>query len=62
MSYGAELQGVYILTAIEADNYIGLERVMGTLRASIYLKIDRQDLLSRTYLSHARSLGKNNFV
>lgn len=66
--YGAKLQGVHILTAIEADNYIGLERVMdraaerGTLRADIHPKIDRQDLLSRTYLSHARSLGKNNFV
>ena len=68
MIYGAKLQGVHILTAIEADNYIGLERVMdhaaerGTLRAGIHPKIDRQDLLSRTYLSHARSLGKNNFV
>ena len=68
MIYGAKLQGVHILTAIEADNYIGLERVMdraaerGTLRADIHPKIDRQDLLSRTYLSHARSLGKNNFV
>lgn len=68
MIYGAELKGVHILAAIETDNYIGLERVMdhaakrGTLRAGIHLKTNRQDLLSRTYLSHAQSLGKNNFV
>jgi ankyrin repeat protein len=68
--HDAEVNGKHILLAINADNYIGLERVLtratelGALAAGVQTETFAvgSEMNKRTYVSYARSRELQNFV